>query len=90
MTYVSSSKRGGLAGMWCAVRVESGDGQMHWLAEANGDGARSLVVKFENAAIFWRRERAQSAIDGFLKQDNKTAQSCSIVDLDGDFYKRKL
>jgi hypothetical protein len=74
--------------MWCAVRVNSGDGQALWLTEAGSQGARSVAGDFKDAAIFWRRERAQVAIETFLARDGRTAQCCTIVGLGGDFFKR--
>jgi hypothetical protein len=75
--------------MWCAVRVACDDGQTLWLAEADSEGVRSVVGDFKSAAIFWRRERAQVAINGFLRRDGQTAEHLMIVDLGDDFYNEK-
>jgi hypothetical protein len=72
--------------MWCAVRIASDNGQTLWLGEADSDGLRPVVGEFKSAAVFWRRERAQRAVEVFLSRDGQSAEHLTIVDLDIDFY----
>ena len=67
--------------MWCAIQVSSEDGRSLWLTDANSRGIRS-VDEFKKAAIFWRREHAQAAIDLFLRRQGANAPHLAIVEVE--------
>jgi hypothetical protein len=75
--------------MWSAVRVSNGDGQECWLTAANGEGIRSIASDFKNAAIFWRRVRAEMAVGEFLRNNGQAVHEFKIVHLADDFYKNQ-
>jgi hypothetical protein len=66
--------------MWCAIRIASSDGRALWLTDANSQGVRT-VGKFENTAIFWRREHAQVAVEAFLRRSRRKIDQLTIVDV---------
>jgi hypothetical protein len=67
--------------MWCANQVASDDGQSLWLTDADSKGVRS-VDEFKKAAIFWRSEHAQAALDLFLRRQGANAPHLAIVEID--------
>ena len=79
-------EKGAGLGMWCAVKVASDDGCSLWLTGADAQGVRS-VDEFKNAAIFWRREHAQAAIQLFLSRDGQTASQLTIVDIAQNIFR---
>jgi hypothetical protein len=74
--------------MWCAIRVNSSDGQALWLTDADSTGARS-VDEFKKAAIFWRREHAQAALDLFSRRNPASASRLLIVEIGEDIFKQE-
>jgi hypothetical protein len=66
--------------MWCAIQVASDDGRSLWLTDADSRGVRS-VGEFKNAAIFWRNEHAQAAIDLFLRRNGENGPHLAIVEI---------
>jgi hypothetical protein len=72
--------------MWCAVKVASDDGRSLWLTGADAQGVRS-VDEFKCAAIFWRREHAQAAIQIFLSRDGQSSSQVTIVDISQDIFR---
>ncbi len=74
-------KIGGAVAMWSAVCVSNGDGKSRWLTQPGGEGTRSVVSDFQNAAIFWRHARAEGAIKDFLRSNGHAAHEFTIVHL---------
>jgi hypothetical protein len=71
--------------MWCAIQVALDDDRSLWLTDADSRGVRS-VDEFKNAAIFWRREHAQAAIDLFCRRNGEKARQLAIVEVGQEIW----